>query len=538
MMSECLNCGNQTRANQKTGKPVKYCNKDCANKYYRKTNRYYTNNPNWGNKTKERQARLKETRERYQWYCENKLRTYQVAEILGINEAAAYGRFKSIGLKPTVVRTGRKNVQVHAFWNPEDVDKIRYEAEPIPEGYLTFSDAAAHLGYARGSFISFDKKDLPFIERKNAKNGIIYCYAISDLEEWNRNRLEQKAIEVEQNRLNRQRLSEERILERQAQAERERQEKELAIQEEIAQNNAQWMPEDDACSLLGIQTLRHYVHSGRLEAKATIRGRGLWFNPTQVHELKVCLEELRSREPHVKVYTRDDDYTSMDAYENKLFAVKIPKLIESGHFNSRKTGQLRDSFLDIVANNKKWHNNRTNLGLIKTFECRTCGKNLPYTSFLFSPAGRGRIKDCKPCVALIHKRRYDPELQRQKRINNYISKFRTLIGVQIKRDLSMQAKKYREDISIPVVWNYIEENLGYSAEDLCNHLEDQFEPWMRWDNHGRGNHAQFWQIDHIIPRHTLVFESIDNPNFEKCWALENMRPLCQHKNKKRYNQTR
>jgi hypothetical protein len=538
MMSECLNCGNQTRANQKTGKPVKYCNKECSNEYYKKTKRYSKRSPNWGNKTKERKARLKETRERYQWYYENKLRTYQVAEMLGISGAAAYARFKSIGLKPTVVRTGRNDVREHAFWNPEDVDKIRYKAEPIPEGYLTMEEAAAHLGYTKGTFQSKDRTNLPFIERKNAKNGIIYCYAISDLEEWNRNRLEQKAIEVEQNRLNRQILSEERMLERQAQAERERQEKEAAIQEEIDENNAKWMSQDDVCSLLGIQTIGAHLSNGRLEIKADIRGRGRWFDPTQVHELKVYLEELRSRDPHIKVYTRDDDYTSVNAYEDKLFAVKIPKLIESGRFNSKITGQLRDHFVDSIANNEKWHNNRTKLGLIKTFECRTCGKNLPYTSFLFQPTGRGRVKICKACTALIHKNTYNPELQRQKRIDNYISKFRTLIGVQIKRDLSTQAKIYREDISIPDVWHHIEENLGYNAEDLCNHLEDQFEPWMRWDNHGRGNHAQFWQIDHIIPRHTLVFQSIDDPNFAKCWALENMRPLCQHENKKRFYQAR
>jgi len=533
-MSGCLNCGKETRNNQRTGKPLKYCNKECSNEYYKKTNRYYTKNPDWGNKTKEKETQRKETRERYQRYCENKLRTYQVAEMLGISGGAAYARFKSIGLKPTIVPTGHQNYGPQAFWNPEDVDKIRYKAEPIPEGYLSLDDAAAHLGYTRGTFVQFDKKDLPFIERKNAKNGIFYCYAISDLEEWNRNRLEKRAIEVEQNRINRQRLSEER----KAQAERERQEKEAAIQKEIDENNAKWMSQDDACSLLGIQTIGRHISNGRLEVKTFIRGRGRWFDPTQVHELKSYLEQLRSRDPHVKVYTRDDDYTSVNAYEDKLFAVKIPKLIESGRFNSKITGQLVDSFVDSVANNEKWHNNRTKLGLIKTFECYECGKNLAYTSFLFRPTARGRAKTCKACVALIHKTTYNPELQRQKRINNYVSKFRTLIGVQIKRDLSMKSKKYREDVSIPDIWNYIEKNLGYNVEDLCNHLEDQFESWMRWDNHGRGNHGQFWQIDHITPRKDLTFDSLEHINFKKCWALENMRPLCQHENKKRYNKTR
>lgn len=531
-MSGCLYCGKETQIS-KRGFPKKYCSDICASRYrnWKKTGKRIDPDYVVGTKTKEREARLKETRERYQWYCENKLRTSQVAEMLGITEAAVWGRFRLIGLKSTVVRTGQKDVREYAFWNLEDVDKIRYEAEPIPEGYLTASDAAAHLGYTKGTFNSFDKKDLPFIERKNAKNGIVHCYAISDLEEWNRNRLEQRAIEVEQNRINRQKLSEQR----KEQALLAKQQKEADIQKQVDENNAKWMSQDDVCSLLNIKTIGGHISNGRLEVKAFIHGRGRWFDPTQVHELKSYLEELKNREPSwVKVYTREDDYTSVEAYENKLFNVKIPKLMQDDRFISKKTGLHLDSFLDSVALNKKWHKNRTQHDMVKMLDCQTCGKNLPYTSFRFDPTRRGRRRHCKACVALIHKNTYNPELQKQKRIDNYISKFRTLIGVQIKSDLSRQSKKYREDVGIAQIWSYIEQHLGYNAEDLCNHLEDQFEDWMSWSNHGRGNHGQFWQIDHIVPRSDLRFNSLNEPNFKKCWALENMRPLCQHKNKKRY----
>lgn len=34
-----------------------------------------------------------------------------------------------------------------------------------------------------------------------------------------------------------------------------------------------------------------------------------------------------------------------------------------------------------------------------------------------------------------------------------------------------------------------------------------------------------WQIDHIIPQSHLLFETLDDENFLKCWALENLRPL-------------
>lgn len=68
--------------------------------------------------------------------------------------------------------------------------------------------------------------------------------------------------------------------------------------------------------------------------------------------------------------------------------------------------------------------------------------------------------------------------------------------------------------------------LNYSPEDLKQHLESQFENWMNWDNYGKfSNNKRTWQIDHIIPQSTLPYESMDEPNFHKCWALENLRPL-------------
>lgn len=49
---------------------------------------------------------------------------------------------------------------------------------------------------------------------------------------------------------------------------------------------------------------------------------------------------------------------------------------------------------------------------------------------------------------------------------------------------------------------------------------------MTWDNYGRYNsNKQTWQIDHIIPQSLLPYDSFSHPNFQKCWALENIRPL-------------
>ena len=78
------------------------------------------------------------------------------------------------------------------------------------------------------------------------------------------------------------------------------------------------------------------------------------------------------------------------------------------------------------------------------------------------------------------------------------------------------------------------EFLQFSMQDLKEHLENQFEPWMTWDNRGKYSPKTWdnndsstwtWQLDHIIPQSDLPFTNMKEDNFKKCWALDNLRPL-------------
>ena len=62
-------------------------------------------------------------------------------------------------------------------------------------------------------------------------------------------------------------------------------------------------------------------------------------------------------------------------------------------------------------------------------------------------------------------------------------------------------------------------SLGFSPLQLRNHLESQFVEGMSWDNMGE------WHIDHIRPIASFTFDSVNDPEFEACWALENLQPL-------------
>jgi hypothetical protein len=95
----------------------------------------------------------------------------------------------------------------------------------------------------------------------------------------------------------------------------------------------------------------------------------------------------------------------------------------------------------------------------------------------------------------------------------------------------------------------VEPNLPASFQEMKCHLEDRFpatynltrdgKVWMNWNNWGRYDPKTWddndpstwtWQIDHIIPRSDLPYTSMQDENFKKCWALENLRPLSAKQN--------
>ena len=69
--------------------------------------------------------------------------------------------------------------------------------------------------------------------------------------------------------------------------------------------------------------------------------------------------------------------------------------------------------------------------------------------------------------------------------------------------------------------------VGYTLEDLMQHLEKQFQPGMTWENYGE------WHLDHIQPRAAHFYTDSTDPDFQRCWALENLQPLWAKDNKEK-----
>lgn len=73
-----------------------------------------------------------------------------------------------------------------------------------------------------------------------------------------------------------------------------------------------------------------------------------------------------------------------------------------------------------------------------------------------------------------------------------------------------------------------EDVVGYTVDELAEHLERQFVKGMTWDNWGRG--ADCWHIDHIVPKASFKFDNDNDPEFKACWGLHNLRPLWEKDN--------
>lgn len=66
--------------------------------------------------------------------------------------------------------------------------------------------------------------------------------------------------------------------------------------------------------------------------------------------------------------------------------------------------------------------------------------------------------------------------------------------------------------------------LGYTVDQLREHLEALFQPGMNWENYGE------WHVDHIIPLSSFNYERPSDIDFGRAWALSNLQPLWKRDN--------
>ena len=74
--------------------------------------------------------------------------------------------------------------------------------------------------------------------------------------------------------------------------------------------------------------------------------------------------------------------------------------------------------------------------------------------------------------------------------------------------------------------NVFEKYVGLTKLEFCKYIESQFEPWMNWNNYGKG--LGKWNLDHIKPCHE--FDLSKEQDRLACFNYKNSRPYCAVKN--------
>lgn len=125
-------------------------------------------------------------------------------------------------------------------------------------------------------------------------------------------------------------------------------------------------------------------------------------------------------------------------------------------------------------------------------------------------------KTVKNFMARYHK---DPEFKKKhnrKTGVNFMARYRNDPKVRVDTNIASQIRASLADGKGGKSW---EDVVGYSLEELMEHLENLFTDGMSWGNYGE------WHIDHKVPRSWFAYESYEDPEFLACWCLANLKPM-------------
>jgi hypothetical protein len=512
MDAKCIQCGGDSGYSKRNGKPLKYCSQKCSNKFYHsreaKKNPNY-GNPNWKNKTKLLKEKQAKKREEFEWYKENWFAADQLYIQLGLkNRSSVFHRAKIAGVKPKKIHAGASGT--HCFFNPIDIPKLRLEnipkkETPIPEGYILTKEAMVYLGVTHSTLWTYDIPTL-----KQAYNGANTrnLYKIEDLDVWRAER----ALEEQQRAVERTKKAELRALE-----EKQRRNK-------LLEQVKGYVPREEAAVFLGLKTINAPIHA-QLEKYKKVLGR-VYYEPSELEALRRQREEekiLKEKNRKKRLFHREDDWTSHENYEKKIFSVNIPR--DQERFSNAKNWTTVEKSIKSNLKYRKLHN----LGHVAKLQCKKCFIDKPYYDFYYEAtvvSGRA-LNLCKICHRQVSNRRDGTAYNKKRFLNNPAAKLRHAFGSTIKQDVTNNRQEFAKNVGIRLVWEKIKEHCGYDENQLKEHLENRFEDWMDWTNHGQINkNKKTWNIDHIKPRSAFNYTSLDDPEFKQCWDLNNIRPLC------------
>ena len=262
-------------------------------------------------------------------------------------------------------------------------------------------------------------------------------------------------------------------------------------------------------------------------------------NNIKIRKQKTLLSNKQKKDI-IKLYSNGLSAKSI-ALQFNIKPIFIQRLIKKSVKETRQSHQYLKKFSDDVIDNiiSDYFNKFSYCELSNKYSCsvilikKEIKKYLYKTNLIFCRECQ-EIKDkinffdkkqfciCNQCrlnISLEKKKQRNIK-RHQDRLLNPQARIHHSIGSSIRNHLKNNGKKFSA--------------LPYSATELIEHLQSQFEPWMNWNNYGKydpktwrddDNSTWTWQIDHIIPASTFNYSSTQDEDFFKCWSLNNLRPL-------------
>lgn len=128
---------------------------------------------------------------------------------------------------------------------------------------------------------------------------------------------------------------------------------------------------------------------------------------------------------------------------------------------------------------------------------------------------RRRIERPEQCRAAVRK---SYAKHRAKIIAKTAERYRTDPWLNMKTRFAVRLRKM---LRAPKTRSRTVDVLGFSPQELIEHIERQFTKGMTW---GRLLAGEI-HIDHIVPVRAFRIKAVGDAEFRACWALSNLRPM-------------
>jgi hypothetical protein len=202
---------------------------------------------------------------------------------------------------------------------------------------------------------------------------------------------------------------------------------------------------------------------------------------------------------------------------------------------------------DAIKERSEFHKNSKRHDKIETY-CKICSHSVKLSRLRNDPAARQKQRESgkkyrqenpEKCLEISKSYRErnkekiaEKRKSEERRTYNkeYMRKLRSDPIFRIKCNVSRQIIHSLKRKEGSKHGQSVLDKLGYSLQQLKEHLEKQFDENMNWENYGT-----YWHIDHIVPHSSFSYTSMDDEEFKKCWSLNNLRPLEAIENIKKSN---